>query len=198
MSLQLLAGVRTHFVDVVFVNCCNTRADKGPVDGSTTYVHILLGWADKGPVDRSTYYTFFLGGRAGRVLAMPPPLSLYIPVVCQQEDSKYNGKCFMEVISKVHQFNVSTSADCSLVKADFSTGDEVIIRFSGKDFLSVVDLSLDGQSTVQHLPAESFLDSPGRPATLPTPRSTYFNARVVVRRHDFCYLRYEVRKVGRG
>ena len=81
----------------------------------------------------------------------------------------------MEAISKVRQRNgVSISADCTLVKADFSTGDEVVIRFSGKDFLGVVDLSLDGQSTAQRLPAESFLDSPSRPATLPPrpPRST--------------------------
>ena len=56
----------------------------------------------------------------------------------------------MEAISKVRQRNgVSISADCTLVKADFSTGDEVVIRFSGKDFLGVVDLSLDGQSTAQ-------------------------------------------------
>ena len=106
---------------------------------------------------------------------MPPPLDLshYIPVVCQQEDSKYNGKCFMEAISKVRQLNgVSISADRTLVKADFSTGDEVVIRFSGKDFLGVVDLSLDGQSTAQRLPAESLLDSPSRPATLPPPQST--------------------------
>ena len=64
-------------------------------------------------------------------------LSLYIPVICVQEDSpKYEGKCFMEAISKVHRLNgESISADRRLVKADFSSNDEAVIRFKNRDFV---------------------------------------------------------------
>jgi hypothetical protein len=64
---------------------------------------------------------------------MPPPvdLSLYIPVICTQEDTpKFRGKCFMEAIAKVQKFNGETiSADRRLMKADFTSGDAVVIRF---------------------------------------------------------------------
>ena len=76
--------------------------------------------------------------------------SCYIPVVCLQSDSKYNGSCFMEPILKVRVLNgVAISKERSLTKADFKTGDEVVIRFSGKDYRGVVDFSRDEESLVK-------------------------------------------------
>ena len=81
-----------------------------------------------------------------------PDYSFYIPVICQQEDSKYNGKCFMEAISKVRELNgVSVSTDRCLLKSDFSTGDKVVIRFQGKNFSAVVDFSRELKATVQRV-----------------------------------------------
>ena len=82
---------------------------------------------------------------------MPPPdFSRYIPVVCLQSDSRYNGSCFMEPILKVRVLNgVAISKERSLTKADFKTGDEVVIRFSGKDYRGVVDFSRDEESLVK-------------------------------------------------
>lgn len=81
---------------------------------------------------------------------MPPPLdlSLYIPVICTQEDApKYKGKCFMEAITKVQKLNgESISSDRNLTKADFNTGDVVVIRFMNRDYTGLVDLSLDEES----------------------------------------------------
>ena len=46
---------------------------------------------------------------------MPPPvdLSLYIPVICTQEDAtKYKGKCFMEAMAKVERLNGELISAC--------------------------------------------------------------------------------------
>ena len=81
-----------------------------------------------------------------------PDYSLYIPVICQQEDSKYNGKCFMEAISKVCELNgVFVSTGRCLLKSDFSTGDKVVIRFQGKNFFGVVDFSRELKTTLQRV-----------------------------------------------
>ena len=78
---------------------------------------------------------------------MPPPmdLSLYIPVICTQVDaSKYNGKCFMEAISKVQKLNgESISSNRGLTKADFTTSDLVVIKLNSRDYTGIVDFSAD-------------------------------------------------------
>ena len=85
---------------------------------------------------------------------MPQPRldpSLYIPVMCIQEDSpKYKGKYFMEAICKVVKLNgESIPADRCLVKADFSSGDEVVIRFKNREYRGVVDLARDEESVAK-------------------------------------------------
>lgn len=80
---------------------------------------------------------------------MPPvDLSLYIPVICTQEDApKYNGKCFMEAISKIQKLNGEPiTSDRRLVKADFTTGDLVVVKFMNRHFSGVVDFSLDEET----------------------------------------------------
>ena len=77
-----------------------------------------------------------------------PDPSLYIPVMCMQEDSpKYKGKYFMEAISKVVKLNGESIR--RLVKAEFSSGDEVFIRFKHKDYRGVVDLAHDEESVAK-------------------------------------------------
>ena len=74
---------------------------------------------------------------------MPPTadVSLYIPVICTQEHAlKYNGKCFMEVISRVQKLNgESISPDRRLTKAAFTTSNVVMNRY----YSGVVDFSFE-------------------------------------------------------
>ena len=65
----------------------------------------------------------------------------------------------MEPISKVKSLNgESISADCHLVKADFSSSDEMVIRFRDKDYCGVVDLSRDDDTVKEweNSPQEQF------------------------------------------
>ena len=58
----------------------------------------------------------------------------------------------MEPISKVQMLNGEPiSADRQLVKADFSSGDEVVIRFKNKDFRGIVDLSRDEETVAERV-----------------------------------------------
>lgn len=88
-------------------------------------------------------------------------LSLYIPVICMQVDSpKYKGRCFMEAILKVQMLNgESISPDRRLVKADFSSDDEVVIyKIQEKDFCGFVDFSCDEETVFE------WVDSPANPS----------------------------------
>lgn len=112
-------------------------------------------------VVRLAVYCFF------RIVVMPPPvdLALYIPVICTQEDApKYNGKCFMEAISKVQKVNgESIPSDRRLVKADFKTGDLVVIKFMNRQYSGVVDFSLDEETVSKRVdspPQAGFAGSP--------------------------------------
>ena len=53
----------------------------------------------------------------------------------------------MEPIAKVQMLN--GEPDRQLVKADFSSGDEVVIRFKNKDFRGIVDLSRDEETVAE-------------------------------------------------
>ena len=91
-----------------------------------------------------------------------PDLCAYIPVIYKQEDSKYYGKCFMEAIAKVRELNgVSVSTDRYLQKSDFSTGDRVVVRFRGKNYAGVVDLSEEAKTTLQRVESPRAPDQQG-------------------------------------
>lgn len=71
-------------------------------------------------IARAMLCVFLLAALHLSIMPLPVDLSLYIPVVCMQEDApKYNGKCFMEVIDKIQKLNgQSIYSDCRLTKAD--------------------------------------------------------------------------------
>ena len=62
--------------------------------------------------------------------------SRYIPVLCQTEGT-FRGKCYWEKISSVVGHK-GISFDRPLTKSDFVEGDEVVIRFRGRDYTGVV------------------------------------------------------------
>ena len=109
---------------------------------------------------------------------MPSPVDLsLIPVICTQVDApKYNGKCFMEAISEVQKLNgESISSDRGLTKADFTTGDLVVIKFKSRDYTGVVDFSLDQENRFK----ACGLSTRWFPAFSPTPsRNTAASASV--------------------
>lgn len=81
------------------------------------------------------------------VITLPVDLSLYIPVICTQDVPKYNGKCFMEAISKVQRLNREPIlSNRHSVKADFKTGDLVVVKFMNQHFSSIVAFSLDEEA----------------------------------------------------
>ena len=99
--------------------------------------------------------------------AMPRDLSQYIPVICKQEDApKFNEKLYMEPISMVLQLNgLSIPAERHLTRADFSTGDEVLIRFKSKDYRGVVDFSCDDSAERDNSPGPFVRESQSTSAT---------------------------------
>lgn len=58
----------------------------------------------------------------------------------------------MEPIAKVERLNgQSIPSERKLVKADFSSGDKVVIRFQNRDYSGVVDFSHDGETITQRV-----------------------------------------------
>lgn len=78
---------------------------------------------------------------------MPVDWSLYIPVVCVQKDSKYDGHSYMEPIRNVVKLNgQSVTKSDRLKKLDFRSGDRVTILFNKCRFEGIVDLSRDEET----------------------------------------------------
>ena len=61
---------------------------------------------------------------------MPVDWSVFLPVICVEKGTKYEGECYMERIREVVKINGRpVSISDNLSKSDFQTGDIVIISF---------------------------------------------------------------------
>lgn len=78
---------------------------------------------------------------------MPLDWSLFVPVICVQKGTRYDGECYMERIRDVVELNGrSVSKSDSLAKSDFRSGDAVIIRFQKSHFSGVVDFTKEKET----------------------------------------------------
>jgi hypothetical protein len=86
---------------------------------------------------------------------MPVDWSLYIPVICVQTDSKYDGQSYMEPVHNVVQLNGrSISRADNLTKNEFKTGDQVTILFRKSKFEGIVDFTKE-QETIEQAESDT-------------------------------------------
>lgn len=88
----------------------------------------------------------YVRSRVQAVSTMPIDWSLYIPVVCVQKDTKYDGQSYMEPIKNVVKLNGrSVTKSDNLKKCDFKSGDAVTIFFNKSHFDGIVDFTREEQ-----------------------------------------------------
>ena len=72
--------------------------------------------------------------------AMPVDWTLFVPVICMQKGTKYDGECYMERLRDIVKVNGRTVCKSdNLAKCDIQSGDVVVVQYRKSHFEGVVD-----------------------------------------------------------